>query len=540
MSESTVKFEFDSSDNKVYAVCQSVADSPIPVTEQYLLEKLASEGYDKYHLFSNGIENVVKTLSSKESKNTKICVAEKRDAEATVTLSKDKMEAYLSIAKAEGGNKVSVDTIKSKLAEKGIRHGLITKNIKKAIVKGYAENELIAKGEPVQNGEDARFTCLIKNIKVRTPQVQEDGHVDYRDLGEITVVHPNEKLMRRDAATLGTPSKNVCGEMITPKPGKDTLFASNLEGSAASPGNPNVLVATTTGQPIICDNGVMVEKTMTIENVDLKSGNIVFDGSVVVEGDVSAGMKVKASGDIKIKGMVENAHIDAGGDINIKGAVIGRAETNSSDTENLVTIDAKGSVSAKFVENALIHSGHKIMIQDWIVNSDVTAINEVVVGKKDAKKGQIMGGSVTSGILVKAMNIGSHAGATTNIQVGNASDLDEEIHKVGIQISQQTKALFELQKVFKDLKNNPTRQAKEMLKKALASKKQFEAELISLRTQAEVMEQEKRRIKNAKVVVEKQVYSGVSINISHHNKNLQEDISGRTFSLKDGKIVQSN
>ncbi|MDH5259664.1 MAG: FapA family protein, partial [Gammaproteobacteria bacterium] len=476
----------------------------------------------------------------KEGKTTegKICIAEKRDAEVSILIPRDKMAAHLTILKPQGGKPATLDMVKQKLAEKGVRYGFLPQAIKTAILSGEADELLIAQGEPGVDGEDAKFTCLIKNMKIRTPKISEDGHVDYRDLGEIQVVHANEKLMRRDPATMGTPSKNIFGEVINPRPGKDIKFAAGLEGVKTSPENFNILIATVTGQPIVCENGVNVEKTMKVENVDLKSGNIIFDGSIIVDGDVTSGMKVKASGDIKIKGMVENAVIEAGGDINIKGAVVGRSENNAPVSDDLVKIEALGSVSAKFIENAHVSSGNKIMVQDWVIKSTLHSTNEIIVGKKDATKGQIVGGSITSGILIKAMNIGSSAGATTHIQVGDANDIEKEKDKLGVKISQKSKALFELQKVFKDLKNNPTNQAKETLKKALRSKQQYEHELVALRSQEAILDTEKKRAQNAKIIVEKKVYSGTSINISQYNKDIQDDLSGRTFATKDGKIIQ--
>ena len=538
MSNPDIQFKLDPEQSKLYAFYHIEEGQTAAINSRFIQSKLEDEGFAQLHVLNDGFSKLIEVFEKQQPAEGKVCIAEKRDAEVNLLVTKDKMAAYLTIIKPQGGKPATLDMVKQKLADKGIRYGFKPQAIKAAILAGEADEVLIAKGDPVVNGEDAKFTCLINNMKVRTPKVTENGNVDYRDLGEILVVHPGEKLMRREPATQGKASKNICGEMINPVPGKNTPFASGLEGVKIMPENQNILIATVTGQPIICKNGINVEKTMKVDNVDLKSGNIIFDGSIIVEGDVSLGMKVKASGDIKIKGMVENAILEAGGDIQIKGAVVGRAENNAPATDDLVKIDALGSVSAKFVENAQINAGNKIMVQDWVIKSTLTAVNEIIVGKKDAKKGQIIGGSITSGILVKAMNIGSSAGAVTHIQVGNAADIDQEKDKIGIKISQQSKALFELQKVFKDLKNNPTAQAKDMLKKALVSKKEFERELLQLRAQEAELEREKLRIKNAKVVVDIKVYSGTSINISKFNKEIQEDLGGRTFTIKDGKIVQ--
>ncbi len=539
MSSPDLKLVFDNTQTKLYAVFHVADGEDAPViSKQTLLEEIKKQGHDALHSLDSGIDQVISCFTKPQKGAGKICIAEKRDAEVTLRISKNKMSAYLSVVKPEGGKKVTLDAIKQKLSEKGVRCGFLPKAIKKAIVLGEADNIEIAKGEPVVNGDDAKFTCLIKDMKIRTPKVSEDGHTDYRDLGEIQVVHTGDKLMRRDPATAGKASKNIFGETVTPKPGKDTKFAAGLEGVATSPENINILVATVTGQPIICKNGINVEKTLTVSSVDLKSGNIIFDGSIVVEGDVTSGMKVEASGDVIIKGMVENAIVEAGGDINIKGAIIGRSNNNVPTSDDLVKVEAKSSVSAKFIENATINAGDKIMVQDWVIKSSLNAVNEIVVGKKDARKGQIMGGSATSGILIKAMNIGSNAGVTTLIQAGDAHDIETEKKQVGIQVSHAMKELLELQKIFKKLKSNPTKQAKEALKKALISKKELEKELIELRMIEAGIDMDRIRAKNAKVVVGKMIYTGTLLKISKFNETVQSDLGARTFSVGKDSIVQ--
>jgi len=539
MNDSNIQFEFDEAKTKLYATFNVPENDTSPTVNRLLIKnKLKSDGYEELYYIDKGIEEVISCFNTPTPGEGEICIAERRDAEVSISLPKDKMSAFLTIVPAAGGKDATLDIVKQALSEKGIRFGFLPKAIKEAILLGEADGVKIAQGNPITNGDDAKFTCLIKNIKLRTPNVSEDGHIDYRDLGEIQVVHPNDKLMRRKPATMGKSSKNIFGEIINPTPGKDRKFASGLEGAEPSPKNPNILIATVTGQPVICDNGVNVEKTMTAQNVDLKSGNIIFDGSVIVEGDVASGMKVEASGDVKITGIVENAIIVAGGDINIKGAIVGRSENNAPVSENLVKIDAKGSVSAKFIENAHVSSGNKIMVQDWVIKSTLSAVNEIIVGKKEAKKGQIIGGSTTSGILVKAMNIGSSAGVTTHIQVGNADDIDKRKDQIGIRISKKSKELIELQKVFKELRSNPTDHAKNMLKKALISKQQIEQDIIELRAIEMDLEKERKRARNAKVVVAAHVYAGTLINISKYKQEVQEDIGGRTFLIKGDKIIQ--
>jgi uncharacterized protein (DUF342 family) len=74
---------------------------------------------------------------------------------------------------------------------------------------------------------------------------------------------------------------------------------------------------------------VAVEATLTIPRVDLNSGNVYFEGRIVVTGDVIAGMKVRSDSEVIIHGVVEAAEIEAKGDIVVKGGVIGNLEISN-------------------------------------------------------------------------------------------------------------------------------------------------------------------------------------------------------------------
>ena len=339
----------------------------------------------------------------------------------------------------------------------------------------------------------------------------------------------------------GKSSKNVFGEIVNPKPGKDKPFASGLLGVKPSDEDPSILVATETGQPIIVENGVNVEKTMAVPQVDLRSGNVIFDGSVVIEGDVENGMKVNATGDINVKGMVEGARLEAGGDIVVSGAVIGRGDVrdiNGNLNDETAILNAKGSITAKFVENVCLFAGDSILIQDWVIKSELEAFNEIIVGKKNAKKGQIVGGTTKSGILIKAMNIGSQAGVPTYVKVGSKPADKDPSDPLKKELNTLMREIKQLHKNIAGLRNNPTKQAKEMYTKNVDKKNEKEEILRELRIELHNVEKIKKRAENARIVVEKIVYSASTVSVGVLEKKIMEDLGPRSFTLRDGKLVQ--
>ena len=105
--------------------------------------------------------------------------------------------------------------------------------------------------------------------------------------------------MRRIPATPGIEGRTIKGAVIAPRPGRDEPFAAQLIGAEIDSADPNILKASVTGQPVRVPCGVMVEPVLRVPEVNLATGNIYFDGTVQVDGDVNNTMKVQASGDIR-------------------------------------------------------------------------------------------------------------------------------------------------------------------------------------------------------------------------------------------------
>ena len=76
-------------------------------------------------------------------------------------------------------------------------------------------------------------------------------------------------------------------------------------------------------------NGTIIEVVNTYVvngDVDYSTGNIQFNGNVVINGTVPDGFEVKAEGDIVVMKIAESARLEAGRDIIIKGGVQGKGK----------------------------------------------------------------------------------------------------------------------------------------------------------------------------------------------------------------------
>lgn len=83
-------------------------------------------------------------------------------------------------------------------------------------------------------------------------------------------------------------------------------------------------VAAVSGRPVVENGTISVIPLLVIsKDVNKDTGNIDFDGDVIIKGNVMDNMKVVAKGNIEVLGSVYNSEVISDGNINIFGKVIG-------------------------------------------------------------------------------------------------------------------------------------------------------------------------------------------------------------------------
>jgi len=465
-------------------------------------------------------------------------IGERRDGEFVIQVANDKMSARLTLTPAYGGAPVTFVQIRQSLKEKGIVSGLITSAELETILKeGTATDYLIAQGQPAVPGLDAQFHSLVPEVQERRPQINEHGIADFRDLGKLILVREGDPLMRRTLPTEGKAGKNILGQVLTPRPSKNTPFNSDLKGAMLDPDDHELLLATIIGQPILFPSGVTVSPTITVPQVNIESGNLSFNGTINILGDVMDGMKVYASEDIFIGGTVEAAEIEAGGNISIKGGIVGNSISAGNSASSMGgRISCKGSVSARFAKNVSIDAGTSIIIEEYSMNNHLTAINQILVGKPGGKKGLIIGGTASAMMLVQATSVGSAAGTKTYIQAGLNPHTQEQLNGLESAIEQNQKKREDINKIISFVENNPEKDKNGLLDKARHTLDKLAVEIVQHQADRENLLSEMSFAEYAKIVVDKTIYNGVEIRIGNQPWRAGEERGKTSFRLIDGKI----
>ena len=412
-----------------------------PVSHEAIRAALVQAGFGRWAINDAQIVALAGRYANPAA-TFELLLGEARDATFTVELREHDMQAWVNVVPAAGGDELTVDAVLLALGELGVTFGIDEEAVAQACAAREPAHLQVAQGVPAIDGENAHFRLLISEARDRKPQLDEHGLIDFRDLGEIPSVAAGQPLMRRIPPTYGEVGRTVRGEVRDPVPGKDEAFAENLVGAAPDSNDGNLLVATADGQPVRAGNGVNVEQVFHVGDVNVAVGHIAFKGTVTINGDVHPGMRVRATGDIVVSGVVDGAFLDAVGDVRIAGGAIAKAD-----------IRAGGAVSLRFAESARIVAGTTIAVEDTALQCELQANNQILIGSK-SPRGRLAGGSAIAMLLIQAPIIGSPTGVVTQLTLGVNPVLHAEYQALIKEIDKQRQEELQLDHLVKYLESH--------------------------------------------------------------------------------------
>lgn len=446
---------------------------------------------------------------------------------ALIEISNDGLKAYMTLLNDSRNN--SQDEINRTIAEIKdlIVVGLDLEKVKEVLNDGITNMRTkIAEGIKPIEGKDGYIKYNFNVNKKGAPKVLEDGTVDYKELDLINNVTAGEILAEIIPPKEGKPGKKVTGETIPYKKGK--LPNINYGKNVRLLKNNKGLVAEKNGLVTLINNKIVVLDVYEVQNVDNNVGNIDFDGSVVVRGNVLNGFRVVADGDVQINGIIEGGYIENTGNIIVKRGVQGF---------NKLVIKSLGNVTSKFIENSMVLSDGNVFAE-VIMHSQISCKGNI---NMYGKRGLIVGGVIKAGKEISAKTVGSVMHTATILEVGvdpeiknkyenlkNKIDkIDEELNKI-----MQASNLLERLKKMNKIDNNKIQMYNKVEKtKAvlIEERKKLNKELIMLDEQ----------IKNASggiVRVSNIIYPGVKINIGNSSITIKEEMKRCVFYIDKGEI----
>ncbi|KJR42203.1 protein of unknown function DUF342, partial [Candidatus Magnetoovum chiemensis] len=149
---------------------------------------------------------------------------------------------------------------------------------------------VIAQGKSAFSGKKGEIHYFFKTDYTNPGKIREDGSIDFRDKGDMPHIKKGNIVAIKTAAEQPMPGIDIYGVEIPVDAVFDLPFAAG-SGTVLSDDGLKIFAAID-GQPHVDFKGnITVNEELVIKgDVDLKTGNILFEGNVIVKGAVKNGM----------------------------------------------------------------------------------------------------------------------------------------------------------------------------------------------------------------------------------------------------------
>lgn len=255
-----------------------------------------------------------------------------------IDVSPDKMEAYLMFQLSQGvkyrlkdcapsrvihlqldyeripSEKFTREEIAEELAKAGIKYGINFSELTDQVLEDQNQRVMIARGIHPIPPKDGFIEYLFKREQDIKPDIDAD-RIDFYEFKPVLNVDTDEVLAKKTPGEEGKNGINVFGEPITVAKPKEPKIMTG-EGVRLSE-DQLIAYSSEPGLPVI-HNGVLriIQVYELRSDANLETGNVRFNGEVIIHGNVCERVKVKSyiSG-VQIYGMVDRAIIEAERDI---------------------------------------------------------------------------------------------------------------------------------------------------------------------------------------------------------------------------------
>ncbi len=441
----------------------------------------------------------------------------------------DKMAAVMLVGRPNEAYVVTMEEIEEAMAEEGIVFGVLKDRIQAAVDNQAFLSEIpCARGvEPVP-GKSGELKILVQTKTELRPKIRDDGTVDYHDLGLINEIDKGRLICRRTRPTPGEDGTDIYGVPVPFTPGKYPDFPMG-DGTEISKFDDTKLVAARDGFVHYEDGLISIPEVFVLNSdVNNGTGNLSFRGSIVVNGCVREGFRIKSGKDVTVNGVVEGALITAGGNVSICD---GFAGMNSGE------IWAGGNVDSKYLQNAVVKCGGNLTTE-YAINSFLTVGGEI---HAETGRGTIAGGNVHALNSVYANFIGADTYIETKIVIDDLSDKFWDYEEMNRAYHQENATTDYSDPYANDPIRNPY-DAKKALED-FENDGYLDSADLALSASVNVEDEDRQKVnrlrknKEAKIVVKGCVYPEVKLQIGTLLIDIDRETKCTKYTSENGEII---
>ncbi len=335
-----------------------------------------------------------------------------------------RMEAFLIVSTGLEPELLDLETCKAVVRAEGILlTSQVTTNVE-TVVEAYIEDPskdssmLIATGSLPEAGLDGfleweeQFDPDAESNN--TPVAGEDGKVDYYSTTRYRMATEGDHIANVREATLGRDGVGVDGAVIPTHPGRSYKLRTDATSEVIEDG---AVIAKRSGLISFDSNYLRILNILEVPgNVDFATGNIEFDGSVVVQKSIRDCFQVTCSEELTVHGLIEAAHLVVDGNASFNRGMAGREKG---------TVQINGTLEARYLEGVNGRVCGDLVVAKEIVNCDL------VVGRSlSIQSGALIGGCTRIGKSMELDVVGSPAGVPTVVSVGDIPELTEALANI--------------------------------------------------------------------------------------------------------------
>lgn len=459
---------------------------------------------------SEGIANGIEKLES--------------EFDIIIDISDNYYEAFITIKYESEEISIRKQDILDALNKKNVVYGL-----KNDIINSIASEPTnvykvsVAQGERHVNGKDGKIEYCFDITTTKKPKMRSDGTTDHKEINYILKAKKNEILAKKILPTECKDGTTVTGKVVRGKAGKYVDFKKGKNVTVSSDGI--LLIASESGMIKFENEKISVIELLEInEDIGISTGNISFNGKIVVRGNVNTGYIINSDDDVEIYGIVE------GSEINAKNIIIHKGVHNNAK------LISEGNIRSKFMESCYAQAKGDI-ICDAIIHCQIDCLGKIIASEK---KGLIMGGSLKVRQEVIAKIIGSQIGSTTRISVGIDEELLIELKNTTQLIEESKHYIKKINKAIEilQLKKRQDTQKEVILNKYLKTKEVYIKKIATLEGKVRELCTLIDALKNSKISCN-QIYPGTNIKINNSYYMVKNILNNVKLMKKNGEIVLS-
>ncbi len=339
------------------------------------------------------------------------------DGSVEVRVSEDRMVARAAFFPPAGaGRLIELVDVQRLLTATGVKFGIDGDAVKSAILscntsRTPLRDVEVARGRKPIDELPASTVIEPSLVKKSSLETSSSATVDFKSISPFVFVKKGDTLARVTPRIEGVSGVDVTGAVVPcgkasvepAKPGKNTLVTSDL------------VLAACDGRFMYRDGSFWVSEVLEVPgDVDFSTGHIDFPGDVIIKGQIKQGFKVTAGGSLYCAKLIDASEIVCGGDLETGQGILGRMQG---------TVKVGGTVRAKFIENCYLEAGGNVVVATGCLNSVICTLGALVTGPR----GVVIGGKISAQKGVTAYQVGSSAGARTELHCGIDYTVDQKL-----------------------------------------------------------------------------------------------------------------